>query len=79
MLEEYENKRRKQLTFMRSLLDFAMGTIILLLGAILLFHEKLKIEMNERFSPNMIKVLGAIFVLYGAWRIYRGIKKIYFQ
>jgi len=79
MLEEYENKRRKQLTFMRSLLDFAMGTIILLLGAILLFHEKLKIEMNERFSPNMIKVLGVIFVLYGAWRIYRGIKKIYFQ
>ena len=79
MLEEYENKRRKQVSFMRSLMDYAMGIIIVLLGGILFFHDKLKININERLSPNMVKVLGVIFVLYGTWRIYRGFKKNYFQ
>jgi threonine/homoserine/homoserine lactone efflux protein len=79
MLEEYEKKRRKQVSFMRSLMDYAMGIVIIGLGVLLFFHDKFKIEINERISPNAVKVLGVIFVLYGAWRIYRGIKKNYFQ
>ena len=79
MLEEYEKKRRKQVSFMRSLMDFAMGIVIIFLGVLLFFHDKFKLEINERLSPNIVKVLGVIFVLYGAWRVYRGYKKNYFQ
>jgi cytochrome c biogenesis protein CcdA len=79
MREEYEKKSRKQVSLMRSLMDYAMGIVIIFLGALLFFHDKLKIGINERLSPNMVKVLGVIFVLYGAWRIYRGYKKNYFQ
>lgn len=64
---------------MRSLMDYAMGIVIICLGILLFFHDKLKIEINERISTNVVKVLGVIFVLYGAWRIYRGYKKNYFQ
>jgi cytochrome c biogenesis protein CcdA len=79
MLEEYEKKRRKQVSFMRSLMDYAMGIVIIFLGILLFFHDKFKLEINERLSPNIVKILGVIFVLYGAWRVYRGYKKNYFQ
>jgi threonine/homoserine/homoserine lactone efflux protein len=79
MLEEYENKRRRQVSSMRSLMDYTMGIVIIALGALLFFHDKFKIGISDSFSPNVVKVLGVIFAVYGAWRIYRGYKKNYFQ
>lgn len=79
MLEDYEKKRRKQVATMRSLLDYAMGVLFVLLGALFFFHEKFKITITERLSPDVVRVLGVIFALYGVWRIYRGYKKNYFQ
>jgi cytochrome c biogenesis protein CcdA len=80
MLEEYEKKRRKQLSSMRSLMDYAMGIVILCLGIFFFFRDHLKLAINEKYPPNyMDKILGVICVLYGAWRIYRGFKKNYFQ
>lgn len=79
MLEEYEKKKKKQVSFTRSILDYGMGVIILILGVVFFFHQKLKIQVNDRFSPNAVKLLGVLFVLYGVWRIYRGYKKNYFQ
>jgi len=80
MLEEYEKKKRKQVSFMRAIMDYAMGTVILCLGLFFFFRDKFKLEFNVKFPPNyMDKILGVVFVLYGAWRIYRGYKKNYFQ
>ena len=79
MLEEYENKKRKQVSTMRSLMDYARGIFFMGLGVLLFFHEKFRIRINESFPANAVKALGVIFVLYGAWRIYRGYKKNYFQ
>ena len=79
MLEEYEKKRRRQVSFMRSFMDYTMGVLLIGLGIVLFFHDKMKIGINERISPGAVKLLGVIFVLYGAWRIYRGYKKNYFQ
>ena len=79
MFEEYEKKRRKQISLMRSLLDYGMGIIILLLGLFFFFRSKFNISLNETFPPNNIdKIFGAVCLLYGAWRIYRGYKKKYF-
>jgi hypothetical protein len=79
MLEEYEKKKQKQVSFMRSLMNYVMGTFFLCLGGFFFFREYFRIAI-ERFPANyMDKILGVICALYGAWRIYRGYKKNYFQ
>lgn len=82
MFEEYENRKRKQISGMKSLLDYGMGVIILLLGFFFLFRARFgNLPINERLGePDMLeKVFGSFCVLYGAWRIYRGYKKKYFR
>ena len=80
MFEEYEKKKRKQVSMMRSLLDYGMGIIILLIGLFFVFRNKVHISINETFPPNDIdKIFGAVCLLYGGWRIYRGYKKNYFR
>ena len=81
MFEEYERKKRKQVSMMRSLLDYGMGLLIFLAGIAFFFRNKLgNVSFNQRFPPNDIdKMFGAICLVYGAWRIYRGYKKNYFR
>ena len=81
MFEEYEKKKRKQVASMKSLMDYGMGILILLLGLFFFFRGKLGgIELNEKFPPdNIDKIFGGFCLLYGAWRIYRGYKKNYFK
>lgn len=65
---------------MRSIMDFGMGILILCMGLFFFFRDKLKIGFNKSFPPDDIdKILGAICILYGLWRIYRGVKKNYFR
>lgn len=80
MAEEYERKRRKQVASMRSLMDYGIGVVIVLVGAFLFFRNRFDLEFNERFQPNdSDKIIGGVFFLYGLWRIYRGYKKNYFK
>lgn len=80
MFEEYEAKRRKQVAFMRSLLDYGVGFMIICAGIFLFIRNYLSLEFNENYPPNYWdKILGVICVAYGGWRIYRGYKKNYFK
>jgi hypothetical protein len=80
MFEEYEKKKRKQISFMKSLLDYGMGIMILFAGVFFFFRSKFHISFNERFPPNDIdKIFGVICIVYGCWRIYRGYQKNYFR
>lgn len=80
MFEEYEKRKRKQVSLMRSVLDYGMGILILALGLFFFFRNKFDIPFNEKFPPNEIdKIFGAVCILYGGWRIYRGYKKKYFK
>jgi hypothetical protein len=79
-IEEYENKKRKQIALMRSLLDYGIGVMIIVAGAFLFFRDKMDLSFNEKYPPNSTdKIIGIICVLYGGWRIYRGYKKNYFK
>lgn len=78
--EDYEQRRNKQVSGMRSTLDYAMGAIILGVGAFLLFRHLLDIDFNKSFPPDTSdKVFGVVFLLYGCWRLYRGYKKNNFR
>lgn len=80
MFDEYEKKKRKQMSLMRSLLDYGIGILIVLIGAFFVIRDKFDLAINETRPPNdEQKIFGAVCVLYGAWRIYRGYKKNYFK
>ncbi|MBI5372651.1 MAG: hypothetical protein HZA79_11575 [Sphingobacteriales bacterium] len=81
MFEDYERKKRKQVSGMRSLKDYGMGVFILLMGLFFLLREQVGgTAINERLGkPDTLEYLfGSFSVLYGSWRIYRGYKKNYF-
>ena len=78
--EEYEKKRNRQVSKMRSALDYAMGIIIILIGLFLIIRYRLDIKLNKIYPPDALdKVYGVIALLYGTWRVYRAYKKNYFK
>lgn len=80
MFEEYEKKKRRQVTQMRSLTNYGMGILFFLGGCFFFFRNKFDIPFNERFPPDDLdKILGGMCIVYGIWRIYRGYKKNYFR
>lgn len=80
MIEEYEKKKRERLIFRRSLMDYAIGVLIIVIGIFFLVREMFDMDFNKKFPPNnMDKIFGVICLLYGSWRIYRGYKKNYFK
>jgi len=79
MLEDYENKRNKQVSRFRSVLDYGMGVLIMILGGIFFFSNKLGLVINGHEPDSTDKILGVACFLYGAWRVYRGYKKNYIQ
>ncbi|MEP7374845.1 MAG: hypothetical protein ABI675_15720 [Chitinophagaceae bacterium] len=80
MIEEYEKQKRKRLALRKSIMDYAIGVLIMLMGFFFLLRQNFKLTFNEDYPPNnMDKVFGVICLLYGGWRIYRGYKKNYFR
>lgn len=82
MFEEYERKKRQQVSMMKSLMDYGMGVLIVLAGLFFLFRMYLgDFPLNERLGkPDLLeKIFGGMCVVYGLWRIYRGYRKNYFK
>lgn len=73
MLEEFEEQQRKRTTRVRSIMDFTMGSLLVIAGILLLVFKVGNLDDINR------KGLGILFILYGIWRIYRGYKKNYFR
>lgn len=67
--EDYEASRNKQVAKMRSMMDYAMGALIMILGFFII----------KKYGKDVtLLVFGIISMAYGLWRIYRGYKKNYF-
>jgi len=75
MLEDFQEQQRKKAIRARSFMDYTMGVILVLIGAILLFSG---FTIGNLPAINR-KLLGGLFILYGIWRIYRGYKKNYYR
>ncbi|MEO6406126.1 MAG: hypothetical protein ABIY51_05915 [Ferruginibacter sp.] len=82
-LEEFEkdplNERDKGFLRMRSIMDYGMGLMWMAMGIFLLFIEKFNTGLEARFNDPVMKGFGALCVLYGLFRIYRGYKKNYIK
>ncbi|HTD95179.1 MAG TPA: hypothetical protein VK644_15240 [Chitinophagaceae bacterium] len=80
MADDYEKRKKKQISYMRAILDYGMGIAIVGLGLFFFFRNKFDMSFNAVYPPNnMDKIFGAICIAYGGWRIYRGYKKNYFK
>lgn len=80
-LEEFENtpdSKTKRYVLMKSIMDFGMGFIYLGIGIIIFFSKEF--HLNNNFSDSTIaKIFAVVVIIYGSWRIYRGIKKDYYK
>jgi hypothetical protein len=73
MIEEFQEEQRKKATRVRSMMDFTMGILLVVAGTCLFLFKVGNLgEINR-------KGLGALFILYGIWRVYRGYKKDYYR
>lgn len=78
-LEEFEDNtdpHTRRYILRRSIMDLGMGVIYFGVGIMILFAKK--ISLNNEFVESVPgKIFAALVMLYGGWRVYRGIKKDY--
>lgn len=75
MLFNQQDKRTRQYNNMRSILDYSMGVIYIVVGVILLFPKKLGLDLD--FNIGFRIAFAVLCMIYGLWRFYRGYKKQY--
>lgn len=78
-LEEFENtpdSKTKRYILMKSIMDLGMGFIYLGVGVIILLAKQFHLFNN--FTESIAgKIFAVLVIIYGGWRVYRGIKKDY--
>jgi hypothetical protein len=74
MIENFEESQRRKTARIQSTIAYVFGGLIMLLGLYLLTYEVLGLKLVEREPSAWDKFIGIVFVLYGAWRIYKGYK-----
>lgn len=80
-LEEFENtpdKKTKRYILMRSITDIGMGIVYIGVGTLILFAKQFRFSSDFAMSVPA-KVVSVMAIIYGVWRIYRGIQKKYYR
>ncbi|MBO9633558.1 MAG: hypothetical protein J7578_10615 [Chitinophagaceae bacterium] len=78
MATEFDDKKMKAYITRRSIMDIGMGFIYAVIGCILAFSQQLGFALEFPPAPFSY-IFGGLCLLYGGFRIYRGIKKNYYQ
>ncbi|MGN6541407.1 MAG: hypothetical protein ACTHKY_11425 [Ginsengibacter sp.] len=80
-LEEFENtpdNKTKRYVMMRSITDMGMGFIYVAVGIIILFAKQFNFSTDFTASVPA-KIFAVLVIIYGSWRIFRGIRKKYYK
>lgn len=72
--EESRERRQHQQGRMSAVLDYTVGVMAILAGLFIFFYKYFPVEFEFR-EPLFAKVFAGLCLLYGGWRIYRGINK----
>jgi len=82
-LEEFEKEqvtdREKGYIRMRSIMDYGMGLLWMGMGVFMIFIKKFSLDLASKYDSGTFKVFGAVCIIYGLFRIYRGYKKNYLR
>lgn len=80
-LEEFENtpdKKTRRYILMRSITDLGMGVIYVGVGVFILFARQFNFA-NAFTGSIPAKIVSVMAIIYGLWRLYRGVQKKYFR
>ena len=80
-LEKFEDNidtKTKRYILTKSIMELGMGLIYIGVGIMILFAKKIGLN-NEFVESTPVKIFAGLVMLYGLWRIYRGIKKDYLK
>jgi len=76
---EYEDKKQRAYVNRRAIMDLGMGIIYAAAGAFFILSDVL-MGIELAFPPKPFSyIFGALCLLYGGFRIYRGIKREYYR
>jgi len=73
---EFKERQQRNYSSMRMIYDLTMAILILGMAAVMFFGDKWKIPQIEA-TDAMFRYLFGICLLYGGFRLYRGIKRDY--
>lgn len=77
MASEFDDKKQKAYVNRRAIMDLGMGIIYTGMAVVMLFAKRF--GLNAVFSEPFNYIFGGICLLYGGFRIYRGIRKNYYR
>ncbi len=81
MENDFRERQRKSYNVMRVTYDLTMAILILAIGCLLLFGDKFGSKTLKDFvtglDPLLRYMFGTLCLLYGGFRLYRGIKQDY--
>jgi hypothetical protein len=77
MESDYRDKQRKSYTTFRTVYDITISILLLGMAALMLFASKFKIDFLMMYDASFRYMFGGLCLLYGAFRLYRGLKKNY--
>jgi len=77
MASEFDDKKQKAYVNRRALMDLGMGIIYTGMAVLMFFAGKFGLEAV--FSAPFNYIFGGLCLLYGGFRIYRGIRKNYYR
>ena len=77
MANDFEEKKRSAYSTRRSIMDIGMGILWSGMGALFILKDFIGVEMQFPEKP-FDYIFGGLCLLYGIFRVYRGIKKNYF-
>jgi uncharacterized membrane protein len=74
---DYRDKQKKSYTLMRMTYDLTMAILMLGVAVVMLLAEKIKVMQLLEVDSMFRYFFGTICLLYGSFRLYRGIKREY--
>ena len=77
MENEFEKRRNRSYTHMRMIYDFTMAGLMIGMAFILFFGDKFGLELIAGLDTLIRYGFGGLCLLYGGFRVYRGIKHDY--
>jgi hypothetical protein len=77
MSNPFEERRRKNYILMRMVYDIGMSVLLIGMSVIMLFGSYWGIDKILAIDNIFRYMFGGICLLYGAFRLYRGIKRDY--
>lgn len=73
-----EQTSRRQENRYRPMGELIRGVFFILFGLFAIFAEKMGFG-EFRISPQMMSIVGAVLIAYGLFRVYNGIRKLFFN